>query len=191
MSLDHYKFALRDWQANADNFKRNLVANCQQTANAAGYRIEVDEEAILIAHKNWVGQCLLWMKERVQNGTKELSHIKVLAILLHQLVSVEWVKEIYVAGSGSERLTSKPERLEKLQSCIQKGRGSYLAFQFVISLINWFETARRDSKQPFVFRLTPDLEHDIMVYLGSEARDELSTFLILKALYARKGERAN
>jgi hypothetical protein len=81
------------------------------------------------------------------------------------------------AGTADEK--------EEVRKDINAGRGTYLGFQFVLLVMNWFEEARPDCREEFVFRLTPDMEHDFLHYLLSEARSDVATFLVLKALYAR------
>jgi len=118
--------------------------------------------------------------------------MKVLSILLHHLVSVDWAPTLYDRiPMNHPRWLGKEQLREQIRGCINAGRGNYLGFQFVIQLIDWFEVARTDRNDPFVSRLTPDLEHDLMVYFESQKQDELSTFLILKALYSRPGENGN
>jgi hypothetical protein len=84
------------------------------------------------------------------------------------------------AGRRRSRLVFNETRKD-----INGARGTFFAFQFAIAVMNSFEIARDDRAQPFVFRLTDDLEHDLMVYLLSERRDFMAMFLIFKALYAR------
>lgn len=118
-----------------------------------------------------------------------LSHLKIMAILLVSLASVEWVQEIEEFDADGrhdewEYVGTKDERGET-RADVRAGRGTFLAFQFAIAVLNSFEVSRDDRKQLFEFRLTTDLEHDLMVYLTSERRDSMAMFLIFKALYAR------
>lgn len=88
------------------------------------------------------------------------------------------------ANDGLEFDGTSDQR-EEIRKDINAGRGTYLGFQFIIDVLNWFEKARVDRKTPFVFRMTWDLHHDLFVYLSSEKREPMPVFLILKALYAR------
>lgn len=120
--------------------------------------------------------------------------MKIFSLLLFQMASVEWVHKIFDSVPEPSPVApyyDKPDLRARIRKNIQGGPECYLAFQFVINFLNQIEAVRTDRTEPFIFRLTPDLQHDILVYLHSEARDELATFLILKALYARPGSRAN
>ena len=194
MDAEAYDFALKNWQTDREAFSAFFVRQSQFVANSVGYFVQVDEARLAAAHAAWAAACVHWKNERVDPKSNGLSHVKVLSLLLHHLVSNEWCSELFEGGSGAqdeERWKGKVDLREQIRKCLRAGRGKYLAFQFVIRLINWFETHRTDWSGQFSFRLTPDLEHDLMVYFASEKQDELSTYLIMKALYSRPGETGN
>lgn len=118
-----------------------------------------------------------------------LSHIKIMAILLFVLAQNEWVHALEEFESDSDHregdYNGTPEEREESRRDINAGRGTFLALQFVFAILNSFEQARDDRQQEFLFRLTHELEHDIMVYLLSERRDDMAIYLMLEALYAR------
>jgi len=121
--------------------------------------------------------------------SNELSHLKILALLLFELASVPWVKELNeFDSSAAERDThfagTEEEKVD-VRKDIAAGRGTYLAWNFVVMVTNWFEGARTDRIQRFEYRGTLDFEHDMMVYLLAADREQTATYLILKALYAR------
>ncbi|MGM4963968.1 hypothetical protein AB7714_10715 [Tardiphaga sp. 1201_B9_N1_1] len=183
---------LADWRADFDTFSSFFLRKVQSICNDVGYQLDPDRDSLRIAHKAWAAACDRWKKERVNENSGDLSHIKVLSLLLYHLVSVDWAPTLFDRiPRDSGRWANKEELRDQIRGCINAGRGNYLGFQFVIQLINWFEEARVDRNEPFSFRLTPDLEHDLMVYFGSQKHDELSTYLILKALYSRPGENGN
>ena len=112
-----------------------------------------------------------------------------MGLLLFSLGKVEWAAELeeFDAGEAHDEweYNGTPEEREESRLDLNAGRGTFLALQFVFAILNGFEAARDDRLEPFKFRLTHDLEHDLMVYLLSERRDDMAIFLILKALYAR------
>jgi hypothetical protein len=118
-----------------------------------------------------------------------LSHIKIMAILLFALAQVDWVHELEEFNATDDRREGEyngtPEEKEESRRDINAGRGTFLALQFVLAILNSFEEARDDRQQEFVFRLTHEIEHDLMVFLLSERRDDMAIYLILEALYAR------
>lgn len=180
--LDH-------WLESYDAFKDDLLRYCYFISKACGYYPQVDFPKLKVAHANWCAECQLWETSYVMRDSNGLSHLKIMAMLLVNLSSVDWVKELeeYDAeGMHDEgEFAGTPEELEETRLDINAARGTFFAFQFAIAVVNAFEIARDDREQEFVFRLTTDLEHDLMVYLLSERRDSMAMFLILKALYAR------
>lgn len=177
------------WLADFDQFKYDFLKYCKILGKTVGFDVVQDQAALKEAHDSWCARCTLW-KDNYVNTSKELSHLKILSILLFQLSHFEWVKDIFEWDSDSEDIGwsfrgSASER-EELRKDINAGRGTYLAFQFVLRMMSWYETARID-RVPFTgSRITADLEHDILVYLLSERREEMATYLILKALYIRE-----
>lgn len=183
---------LQFWRRDYEAFSVFFLARARKHVNRHGYFIKIDHEALRIGHAGWAAACDLWQKERVPSDSGPLSHLKVLSLLLHHMVQVDWAPELFDALPRNPTMwAGREDALDHIRKCINAGRGDYLTFQFVISLINWFEEGREDRSEPFVFRLTPDLEHDLMVYFCSEQQDELSTYLILKALYSRPGGNGN
>lgn len=183
----YYKDCLDKWLASYDEFSYAFLRECYLMSKALGYYPDIDFAALKIAHANWAAQCPLWEKTRMMPNSHGLSQIKVLSILLFQLSCVEWVtclREYDASGQGIEFPGTVAER-DEARKDLAGGGGTYLAFQFTILLVNWFEFRRTDRLQKFEFRLTTALEHDIMVYLLSEQRDELAVYLILHALYTR------
>lgn len=181
---------LDDWLADKGAFRLALLEFSWPLSKVLGYSFEFDQAAIETAHLNWHARCQLWQQERVSQTSTKLSHIKIMSLLLFSLASVKWIRRVHEfdnSGDGRDAPSyngTDAER-EEARKDFNAARGTYLAFQFVIGVINWFEKYRKDRQQPFEFRLTTDLEHDLMVYLLSETRDELALYLMLKALYTR------
>jgi hypothetical protein len=60
-----------------------------------------------------------------------------------------------------------------------------LALDFCLAVISWYESNRIDRSEVFVFRLTPELRHDILSYLVSRQTDPKAIYLFLEALFVR------
>lgn len=179
--LDH-------WASDFDAFSYDFLFYCQCYAKAVGYWFKLDGEALKIAHSNWCAQCQLWEKTLVMPDSNGLSHVKMVAILLTELASIDWLGEL-LEFAGEERdgyeFTGEPAERDDIRRDINGGGGTYLAFEFAIMVLNYFESRRIDREGDFVFRATADVLHDILVYLSSARRDSMSTYLILNALYVR------
>jgi|GEM_PF-1717798 len=187
LSLDEN--CLDAWLESYDAFKDDFLRYCYFISKACGYYPHVNFPKLKVAHAAWFSDCQVWENKYVMKDSNGLSHLKIMSILLVSLASVEWVNELEEfdpQGNHDEgEFVGTAEEREETRKDINAGRGTFFAFQFAIAVINSFETSRDDRVQEFMFRLTPDLEHDLMVYLLSERRDAMAVFLILKALYAR------
>jgi hypothetical protein len=178
------------WVADFDRFAHDFLYYSGCYAKALGYSFDPDFESLKIAHKSWQASCEKWEKQLVMPDSKGLSHIKMMAILLTDLACLEWMRDL-AEFDGDERngfvFSGTAEERAEIRRDINGGGGTYLALEFAIAVINYFEQNRTDRVGPFVFRATPDVIHDIFVYLNSPVRDAMSTFLILNALYTRPG----
>jgi hypothetical protein len=176
------------WLVSFDDFRYDFLRHCTLLCKVVGYHFEFNQEFLRIAHENWKAECDLWHASRIMDSER-LSHLKIGAILLHELARVDWIRNLYEHDPSTELLefefAGTAKECEEIRKDINAGRGTFLAFQFVVQVINWFEQARTDRHQAFIFRMASDLEHDIMVYLLSEYRNAMAIFLIFKALYVR------
>jgi len=173
-----FNWAGMDWLISFDSFHRRLVEFADNLCRSVGYGCVVNTNAPQTAHVSILAARELLAKEHVSE-VQEPSHLKNLSMLLHQLASVEWISTLYEAAMPVEGVS------EDVRGGIQEGRGTYIAFQFVFHIMNWIEAKRTDRTQRFQLRMTKDFEHDLLHYLRSQQQNEHSTYLIMKALYAR------
>jgi hypothetical protein len=178
---------LDEWLADADHFRVDFLSFCYPIVKALGYYFEFDQAALHAAHADWKSRCETWEKSYIMPDSDGLSHLKIMAILLDKLTTVPWLTVAYDRDSSADGFEFNGSELqrEECRKDFNAGREAYLGFQFVIQVLNWFERARIDRKPPFAYRMTHDLEHDFMVYLLSERREEMAIFLFFKALYVR------
>lgn len=182
---------LDEWLTEYDAFFRALMTFSQPVTKCCGYSFEYDSAALHAIHDAWKSECEVWQRTILMPDSNGLSHIKMLAILMYLLAKVPWLTKLdefdFEASRDAERYEfngSAGER-ENARKDINAGHGAYLGYQFAMAVINWFEVGRIDKRQPYVFRMTHDMEHDILVYLLSERRDPMAIFLVLKALFLR------
>ncbi|RXH32420.1 hypothetical protein XH84_14655 [Bradyrhizobium nanningense] len=178
-----------NWLGSYDAFKDDFLHYVYFLSKGCGYYPHVDFPKLKIAHAGWCAECQLWESNYVMKDSNGLSHLKIMSILLVSLASVEWVQELEeydpTGGHDEGEFAGSSDAMRETRLDINAGRGTFFAFQFVVAVINSFEISRDDKCQKFEFRLTSDLEHDIMVWLLSERRDPMAMFLILKSLYIR------
>lgn len=175
------------WLSEFDSFRYDFLRHNSALAKAVGYSFDADTKALERVHADWGARCREWQTSRLQ-GAGHLSLIKIGSLLLYELASVEWLRELheYTPVPKDDLIfAGAPDQRVEIRHDMAAGRGTYFAFQFVIGVLNWFEAARIDRHSEFEFRMTPDLEHDLMVYLLSKKHEEMGIFLALKALYVR------
>ena len=175
------------WLSDFDAFRYDFLRHCHGLSKAANYYFEFDQKSLERAHTAWCKNCREWQEHRLE-GAGQLSHIKIGALLLNELAREEWIRDLFEYKPDPKddyTFAGTPEELTEVRRDINSGRGTYFAFQFVIGVLNWFEASRIDRHSSFIFRMTPDLEHDLMVYLLSRTHEEMAIFLALKALYSR------
>lgn len=179
---------LDKWAANYNDFSFDFLLFAQSYTKVVGYWFEHDGKSLEIVHANWVAQCERWEKTLVMPDSKGLSHIKMMAILLTELASLEWLSTLH-EYDGEDRngydFNGTAGERDDVRGDIRGAGGTYLAFEFAMLVINYFEEHRIDRVGRFVFRATPDVIHDTLVYLLSDKRDAVSTFLVLNAMYTR------
>ncbi|WP_127088730.1 hypothetical protein [Aquabacter cavernae] len=179
---------LDNWISDFSAFRGDFLRACTITSQAIGYSFKFNQSHLEIAHENWKAGVDRWEATYVMKDSNGLSHLKIMALLLVNLASIEWLEELYEFDAESVRdfeFSGSKNDLEETRKDLAAGRGTFLAFEFCIMVLNWFENARIDRVSNFEFRLTEDLRHDILVYLLSERRDDMAVFLMLKALYVR------
>ena len=93
--------------------------------------------------------------------------------------------EFDIEGTREYEFNGPEEIRLEVRKDINAGRSAYLGYQFCIFVINFFERWRIDKRQAFEFRMTSDMEHNLLVYILSDCRDPMAIYLILKALYIR------
>lgn len=187
MTLDEH--CLDNWLSDYEAFRREFLEYVYFYSKALGYYPQVDFEKLKAAYDSWVAEVGIWQQSLVMPNSNGLSHLKIMAIMLTNLASVDWVKELEDFDPTNDRregdFHGTVEEQQETRDDIDGGRGTFLAYQFTMDILNSFESSRDDRTEPFKFRMTTDLEHDIMVFLTSDRRDSIAVFLIFKALYAR------
>lgn len=182
---------LDEWMADYDAFFGAFMRIMQPFLKCCGYWFEWDSGALKAAHAAWVAECGEWEKSRLMAGSNGLAQLKVLAILMHHLAQVPWVTALTKFDFETSRDASKyefagtAEDRENTRADINAGRGAYLGYLFCMNHIRWCERNRTDKLQPFVFRITDELEHNFLSYLLSERRDSMAIYLFLEALFVR------
>ena len=151
--LDLDENCLDRWLGSYDAFKDNFLRYCYFISKGCGYYPHVSFQNLKVAHAAWRAECQVWESNYVMQDSNGLSHLKIVAILLVSLASVEWVQELEEfdsTGSHDEgEFVGTPDELAETRSDINAGRGTFFAFQFATAILNSFEESRDDKVRPF------------------------------------------
>lgn len=147
-------------------------------------------------HKQWCEDHALWLAQEAHENTKYLSHVKICALLLANLIAEPFLGNFFDHDYNEEPIyhfRGTSDQKDKAKRDLVDGREVSLSLDFVIIIVDWHERYRVDRNSPFVQPLTEDMRHDLMNLLIGGVVDKKSLYLILKALYLRPngGGKAN
>jgi hypothetical protein len=188
---------LDEWLADYDVFKDAILRYCYAVSKALRYYPYVNFDVLKKVHNDWKASCDSWESRYISQDSNGLSHLKIMTILLAHLALNDWVAGLQEFdpesdGEHSFEFNGTPEERDSSRKDLNAGRGTFLGYQFVSAILNSFEQSRDDKVQQYEYRMTNDLEHDLMVFLSWE-RDhqqdkflfEMALFLFFKALFVR------
>lgn len=132
--------------------------------------------------------CEVWRTQHFPNETDALSHTKVVALLLHNLALAPYISRLAEHEYQNDldyRFSGTSNQYVEARKDLIAAREVILALDFCLAVIACYESNRIDRKETFVFRLTPELRHDILSYLVSRQTDPKAIYLFLEALFIR------
>jgi hypothetical protein len=180
---------LYDWLNNYEEFSYEFKRFCVVICQAFDLECRFDETVLKNAHNDWKEECEAWRTQHFGRETEALSHIKVLALLLFHFSRVPFIANLYDHEFSSDRdytFSGNDEQRASVKADIDAGREALLTLDFCIGIICAYEEARTDRKDPFQYRLTLELRHDIISFLLARGDDSKALYLILEALFVRR-----
>lgn len=177
-----------DWLTDFESFSYSFKQYCFLIAQAFGLEITFDSNTLKLAHEKWSADCEVWRTQHFPNETDALSPAKVGALLLHNLSTGPYIARVAEHEFKSElryRFAGTVEQKAEAKADLVAAREVVLALDFCLMVLCWYEGNRIDRREPFAFRLTPELRHDMISYLVSRNTDPKAIYLILEALFAR------
>lgn len=189
MSLIFRESTLYEWLTDYDGFSYEFKRFIFQITQAFGLDCRFDSNTLRLAHAKWKEDCEVWRTQHFAGEADALSHIKVAALLLHNLASSPFIAGLYDHEFTTEpeyHFSGTPEQYDEARQDLISAREVILSLDFCISIICWYEERRIDRTDPHVFRMTVDLRHDIISYLVSRQSEQKAVYLILKALFIRR-----
>lgn len=189
--MDFSSEAFDLWQSNYEEFNFSFRRYCFIQLKAYSLHADFVPNVTKQIHEQWVDSCQKWLADRTDHNTTKLSYLKRASLLLHSLVSIQFLgnfKEhtyeeelkFTFRGNDTQYLDSRKDLID--------ARDAILSLDFVLNIINYFEEHRIDRVEPFRMPLTLDMRHDLLFYLLSGEVDDKALYLILKALYLRNSE---
>lgn len=180
--------AFESWQSDYDEFNYAFRGYCFLQFRAYGIHAEFVPKVTRQIHALWVESCGRWLEKETDSKTQKLSYLKRASLLLHALVSIEFMGNVVEYEYNEEdkvKFRGQPDQYAASRQDLIDAREVVLALDFVLNIIHYFEINRIDRIEPFKIRLTADMRHDLISYLLSGKKDEKAIYLILKALYLR------
>lgn len=182
------KNKLDEWLSDYDSFNYAFREFCIAHLKVHSLHAEFVPNVTRQIHAQWVADHSEWLDNETDEHTKQLSHVKICALLLYNLTSEPFFGNMFEHNYDEEvpyifRGTDQ-EKASARQDLID-GREKILALDFCFLIINWYEKNRIDRALPYRQPLTPDMRHDLISYLLTGSVDRKSLYLILKGIYLR------
>jgi hypothetical protein len=177
-----------DWQDDYEKFNYSFRYFCFMQFRAFGLHAEFVPNVTKQIHAQWVSDCKLWLKVETPPQTKRLSYLKRASLLLHSLVSLQFLGNMVEHDYQEDPKVSfrgSTTQFEYAKKDLIDAREVVISLDFVLNIIDYFEFNRADRLEKYVVPLTIDMRHDLIGYLLSDSVDPKSLYLILKALYLR------
>lgn len=186
----------KKWQTDFEEFNLSFRRYCFLQFRAYELRADFVPNVMQQIHSQWVAECDRWLDDETHPDTTKLSYLKRAALLLHNLVSIQFLgnmvdheydedPKVYFRGTDEQRRSGRLDIID--------AREAMISLDFVLLIIHYFESNRNDRVEAFKMPLTIDMRHDLISYLLSGTVDNKALYLILKALYLRhsSGGKAN
>lgn len=179
----------RDYDSFSDQFKRFCVFITQ----AFNLDCRFEENELKLVHKKWIDECEIWRTQHFGKKADALSHIKIVALLLHHLSRAPFIASLseyeYNDAKLKYEFTGNPEQKKEAADDLIAAREIILSLDFCISVICWYEENRIDRVEPFKFKMTVEFRHDIISFLVARGNDSRALYLILEALFLRTAKK--
>jgi hypothetical protein len=181
--LEIGKHTIHIWMADFNVFHQEFCEFLLEYTKIAELKANVNKQKLEMVHTQWVGDCEHFRVYLFEKEAKELSHIKLMGLLVGCMAHSNIFDKIEVLDDCSE-----DEHLKRERADLMGAPESVVVFDFALTIINWFEKYRTDKRTPHVYRLTPSVRHDMIRFIRSPdpARaDKTSIILLFDALYSR------
>jgi hypothetical protein len=159
---------LYGWLSDYDSFSYEFKRYIFQLAQAFELECRFDNNTLQLAHAKWGEDCEIWRTQHFEGETVALSHIKLAALLLHNLASAPFIAGLYHHEYTSDldyQFSGTEEQYGEAKQDLVSAREVILSLDFCISIICWYEERRIDRIDPYEFRMT-----EVVPLCGTEWR---------------------
>jgi hypothetical protein len=182
------KNTLDRWMSDYEEFNYEFRTFCNMHFKVHGIQVDFVPNVTKQIHNQWTQDHQYWLDQETDERTQALSHVKICALLLANLVSEPFLGNFYdheyqedvpyvFRGTDAQKAAARQDLID--------GREHVLSLDFVILIIDWYERNRIDRATLFRQPMTEDMRHDLINYLLSGKVEKKALYLILKALYLR------
>lgn len=178
------------WLQEYSEFNHDFRLYCFEVFRAFDVHCDFVPNVMKQIHTQWVADCETWLKDESHHTTEELSHIKIVSLLLFNLSKENFLGNMYEYNYKDEngyRFQGTDDEKSEAKNDLVDCRECLLAMDFCFIVASFYEMNRKDRDEPFSNRMTIDMRHDLIGYLIDGNVDRKSLYLIVKALYLRKG----
>lgn len=178
-----------------DGLRADINEACTILSLRTGLEFKIKEDQLAAAHTSWQQDMALWIRDLLPPGTKDLSHLKKVSILLAKLCEFGCIE---VSGEGfsdalpqqrsflQSELLPTPNRMKDRDiRKFRDGGGPYFGWLLAYHVCEFFEKRRRDKLDPYETRITAEFEIDMVSGLLSSKLSAQGIHLVLKALFLR------
>lgn len=183
-----HKNKLDEWLSDYSSFNHDFRNFCFMHFRVHEIRADFIPDVLKQMHAQWKEDHDLWLNEEIDENSEELSHTKICALLLYNLVSESFLGNMYDHQYDEEpkyQYQGTVEQKTQARKDLLDARESVLALDFIIIIIDWFERNRTDRSIDYRQPLTVGMRHDLLSYLLYGHKDPKALYLILEALYLR------
>lgn len=179
-----------EWLSVASSFSYDFSHFALLQHRALGVDIEFVSPEIEAAHAEWVATVHQWRNTLFRQDTESLSYTKIFAILLWSLSQRQYlgdIRKFVPTGHREDPIFNGPEEMRAAIVADLLGAPEIVsAIDFCIPVLAFYESKRTDRIEPYQFRMTPVLRHDLIVLLSTEKPSPLAIYLVLEAIFGRR-----
>lgn len=171
------------WQAEFGGFEQALKAFADAKLNSFNAAYSFDTKRLEMIHQQWRLDCDDLLKTGFSKSVEELSDVKMMALLVAVMASYRFIR-VFEGNKTDDTPEKEEERKDFLKNC-----ELVLAFDFALSVVDWFEEngpRNKNGEHPTGFNIPLSVRNDLFRTIESNKEDRKTVVCaIFSALYRR------